>query len=352
MTAETHLFDAVERLFRDRFDRETVRRGSRGEWLGDCWAAIAALGLPQALIPEDRGGFGIETAAAADLLRLVGEWAVPLPLSEMMLAGTLLARAGLRPPDGVLTLAPPRRTEATLTRHGGGWSVEGRASRVPWGRDATSVALVAEAGGVPHILVVPIAACRIVEESNLAGEPRDAIAFRISLPAGAVAPIDLDPLAVHAAGAALRTVMLAGAAQRLLDMAVDFAREHHQFGRPIAKFQAIQQNLAILAGQTAVCRAAGDLAALALLAPDGIVAIAMAKARAGEAAAQAAHLAHQVHGAIAFTEEYDVQLYSRRIWAWRDEFGNEAEWNALVGAAAAAEPDGAWALITRHGRIG
>lgn len=351
MTAESHLFDTVERLFRDRFDRETVRRGSRGEWLGDCWAAVAKLGLPQALIPEELGGFGIETGAAADLLRLIGAWAVPLPLGEAMLAAALLARAGLQAPDGALTLAPPRRTRATLARDAGGWSIEGQACRVPWGRDAESLVLVAEIDGAPHVVAIPRADFRVAQGSNLAGEPRDDLAFRAWLSNGAVAPVDRDPLAVHAGGAALRAVMLAGAAQRLLDMSVDFAREHRQFGRPIAKFQAIQQNLAVLAGQAAVCRAAGDLAAQALLTPDGSIAIAMAKARAGEAAAQAAHLAHQIHGAIAFTEEYDLQLYSRRVWAWRDEFGNEAEWNAFVGAAVAGDPDGAWALITRHGGL-
>lgn len=145
--------------------------------------------------------------------------------------------------------------------------------------------------------------------------------------------------------------MIAGAAQRLLDMTVDFASEHQQFGRPIARFQAVQQNLAVLAGQAALCRAAGDMASQALFTPQGMIAIAMAKARAGKAASQAASIAHQVHGAIGFTAEYDLQLYTRRIWAWREEFGNEAAWNEVVGQACLDSPDGAWALITAHGGL-
>ena len=162
-------------------------------------------------------------------------------------------------------------------------------------------------------------------------------------PAGA-----LDAREAHAAGAALRTVMIAGAANRVVDLSVECACEHQQFGRPIARFQAVQQNLALIGGQAAVCRASSDMAAQGLFRPDGLAAIAMAKARVGEAASEVAHLGHQVHGAIGFTDEYDLQLYTKRIWAWREEFGNEAEWSEIVGAAVLAEPDGPWAFITSN----
>src|SRR3990167_1139761 len=145
--------------------------------------------------------------------------------------------------------------------------------------------------------------------------------------------------------------MSAGAVQRLLDMTVAFATSHQQFGRPIARFQAAQQNLALLAGHTALCRAAGEMAARALFEPDNAHSIAMAKSRAGESGALAAQVAHQVHGAISFTEAYDLQLFSRRIWAWREEFGNEAYWNEKIGRACLQEADGAWDLIVRHGEL-
>jgi acyl-CoA dehydrogenase len=75
--------------------------------------------------------------------------------------------------------------------------------------------------------------------------------------------------------------------------------------------------------------------------------VAAAKARVGEAASIAAGLAHQVHGAIGFTQEYELHHLTRRLWSWRDEFGNEAEWNALVGRAVfAAGPEGLWAALT------
>ena len=60
-----------------------------------------------------------------------------------------------------------------------------------------------------------------------------------------------------------------------------------------------------------------------------------------------ARIAHQVHGAIGFTREHDLRLVTTRLWAWRDEDGSDAEWNAEIGATVlAAGPDGLWPLIT------
>lgn len=335
------LYDSTERLVSETFDRESVRRGSAGEWCGDAWRRLEEAGIPMALVPEAQGGFGFALAEAADILRLVGYWAVPLPLSETMLAAALLARVGLALPEGVLTIAPPRRTSARLVREGDDWRITGDSTRVPWARHAETVVVLAD----DHLVALPVSSCELTQGANLAGEPRDDLRF--DCPVSSLAPAgEFDAGRIHAAGAALRTIMIAGAANRVLDLSVEYACEHHQFGRPIAKFQAVQQNLAIIGGQAAVCRASGDMAAQALFALGGALAIAMAKARAGEAASEAAHLGHQVHGAIGFTDEYDLQLYTKRIWAWRDEFGNEAEWNEVVGQAALDEPAGPWALIT------
>ena len=120
-----------------------------------------------------------------------------------------------------------------------------------------------------------------------------------------------------------------------------------QFGRAIGKFQAVQQNLAVLAGQVAAAGAAADIAGEALAGTASVLAIASAKVRAGEAAGIGAAIAHQVHGAIGFTAEYGLQLSTRRLWSWRDEFGNEAEWAALIGRHAAAQgADRLWETIT------
>jgi alkylation response protein AidB-like acyl-CoA dehydrogenase len=77
------------------------------------------------------------------------------------------------------------------------------------------------------------------------------------------------------------------------------------------------------------------------------LALAAAKIRAGEAAGAVAEIAHQVHGAIGFTEEHSLHYLTRRLWSWRDEFGHEGFWAAELGRRVAeAGPDQLWPLIT------
>jgi acyl-CoA dehydrogenase len=132
-------------------------------------------------------------------------------------------------------------------------------------------------------------------------------------------------------------------------MTVDYARERIQFGRPIGQFQAMQQEIAVLAGDAAAAQAAADAAAAALDLDDGgdVLAVAVAKARVGEAAGRASKIAHQVHGAIGFTHEHALHHRTRRLWAWRDECGSESWWAERVGEAVLAAGDcGLWPLLT------
>jgi acyl-CoA dehydrogenase len=128
---------------------------------------------------------------------------------------------------------------------------------------------------------------------------------------------------------------------------VQYAQDRVQFGRPIAKFQAIQHNLAVLASQAAAAGAAAEIAAEAVADGIRIPAIAAAKTRAGEAAGIGAGIAHQVHGAIGFTYEHRLHFFTKRLWAWRDEYGSESEWSGRLGQhMAAAGADRLWAEIT------
>jgi len=123
-----------------------------------------------------------------------------------------------------------------------------------------------------------------------------------------------------------------------------------QFGRPIAKFQAIQQQLALLAEQAAAASVAVESAATAVAAarPSASLAIAVAKIRAGEAAGKVAEIAHQVHGAIGFTHEHSLHRLTRRLWSWRDEFGTESQWSLDLGKEVmAAGADALWPTITQ-----
>jgi acyl-CoA dehydrogenase len=338
------LTDSAERLFTATIRKEMRRAAESGTFPQILWDAVAEAGFTGALLPEDAGGFGATVAEAMGLLRIAAAHAAPIPLAETMLAGWLLAKAGLAAPEGVLTLAPVRlRDVLSLHRAEGGWRLTGTAARVPWARDAADIAVLADG----HVALLPGGAFSVTLDGNLAGEPRDTIAVDVLLPAEAVAPSPISPAQLRAAGAAVRTVQLAGALTRALALSVQYAQTRVQFGRPIGKFQAIQQNLAVMAGQSAAAIAAADMAADALARDLDPVIVGAAKARAGEAASIAAGLAHQAHGAIGFTQEYELHDVTRRLWSWRDEFGNESEWNLVVGRAALnAGPDGLWPLLT------
>ena len=342
------LADSAERLFAAHIQKATRRSAENGEFPHSLWHAVTEAGFTAALLPEEAGGFGATVPEAMGLLRIAAAHAAPIPLAETMLAGWLLAKAGLAVPEGVLTVAPVRQKDSFVLRSTPqGWQLTGRAARIPWGRDAAYVAVLADGPDGPVVAVLTGNGFAGTHDGNLAGEPRDTIDVDAVLPLDAVAPSPITPAQLRAAGAAIRTVQLAGALGRALALSVAYAQTRVQFGRPIGKFQAIQQNLAIMAGQSAAAIAAADMAADALATGLNPLIIGAAKARAGEAASIAAGLAHQAHGAIGFTQEYDLHDVTRRLWSWRDEFGNEAEWNGVVGRAAlTAGPDGLWPLLT------
>ena len=193
--------------------------------------------------------------------------------------------------------------------------------------------MLAEHDDQPHIALLRHGAWQATPGANVAREPRDTIGISTTLPADAVAPAGdgIGRLQVRAAGAAMRAIMIAGVLEAITGMTVQYAQDRVQFGRPIGKFQAIQHNLAILASQAAAAGAAADMAAEAVADGIRIPAIAAAKSRAGEAASIAAGLAHQIHGAIGFTYEHRLHFFTKRLWAWRDEYGGEAEWSLLLG---------------------
>jgi len=144
-----------------------------------------------------------------------------------------------------------------------------------------------------------------------------------------------------------RSGQIAGAISAALTLSVEYTRQRQQFGKPLAAFQAIQQQLAVLAEEAAAARAAASAAARAADRGDAKFEIASAKLRANIAAGQAASIAHQVHGAIGFTKEYELQKFTRRLWAWRSDYGNDRHWADEIGRLAASRgADGFWPGLT------
>jgi acyl-CoA dehydrogenase len=183
-------------------------------------------------------------------------------------------------------------------------------------------------------------------EKNLAGEPRAEMHFK-GAPLIAAAPLGNSHARMEAEGALLRSVQMAGALERTLEYALLYANERVQFGRAIGKFQAIQHLLAVLAGQVAASSAAADAAVESSReVPDAFM-VPVAKARIGEAAGRAAEIAHQVHGAMGYTREHNLHYVTRRLWSWRDEFGNETHWQTRLGRMIAEKgADALWPMLT------
>jgi acyl-CoA dehydrogenase len=333
------LADSVGRLLGDLVTPELLQAAEEdGGWPTALWEALDAGGLTRALLPENRGGAGGSWGDVQVVLRAAGRFAAPVPLGETILAGWLLGQAGLDVPDGPLTVAPGDELAVDDT----GARVTGTAANVPWGRNAGHVVALTKNG---HVALVAAAAARVAAGRNLAREPRDTLTFTDAPAATTAASLAGDT--VWRLGALLRAAQMAGALDALLARTVRYANERVQFGKPIGRFQAIQHALAVLAEQVAAAGVAVEVAFRALERGDAMVEIAAAKVRAGEAAEVGAAIAHQVHGAIGFTYEHTLHFTTRRLWAWRGEFGGESHWAAILGREAASRGGaGLWPWVT------
>ncbi len=335
-------------------------------WDAGLWSALADAGLTGVGLPEEAGGSGGELADAVAVVRTLAAGAAAVPLAEQLLvAGPALLAAGadLPPVEQPLGfgLADGVRVEAVDDGDGPGrFLLTGTAADVAWaGVVPHAVLLTAPPVGLDGALLalVDAAAVPVTEGANLAGEPRGTLTFT-AVPAVAAAVLHPPQAAqVRARFALARAVQLAAALERVLDWTVQYAGEREQFGRPLGKFQAVQMELAGMAGEVTAVTALTDAAVQVLDrggdesghgSGDVVLAAAAAKVRAGAAVEVVARLAHQVHGAIGFTQEHRLHHLTRRLWSWRDEAGSELAWSRVLADGLLADgADGLWPALTR-----
>lgn len=334
------LAETMTRILAPRFTPEHLDGVLAAGWDERLWDAIEDTGLTLIAADTDPDGAGGAWHAAAEIAVQAGRYAAAVPLIETQIAAWLLARCGADIPSGPMSVS--LGGEAGVVR------------RVPYGRIATAV-VVASLDGEAVRTVRPRGEVRC-EGANLAGEPRDDLDVD---PAGESYPVTPGVLAL--AGALLRLLRAAqilGAAEQCLELTVGYVREREQFGRALAGFQAVQQQIAIMAGETALMRAAvdGATAALAGAVDDAAgdvqshaaFAVDSAKAQVGVGATQVARIAHQLHGAIGTTREHRLRLATTRLWAWSAEDGSEQELCTRLGAQMlAARPGTLWPTIAR-----
>jgi acyl-CoA dehydrogenase len=345
-TTDNIIVDTATRIFQDLCEPATINEAEKGVWPKALWDALEESGLPLAWVPDDLGGAGATMADGFAVLRAAGRFAVPAPLAETLMAGWLLGRAGIAVPTGPMTVAPVHADGQITLRDDG--RLAGRARRVPFARNAGHIAVLGRHGSEPVVALVAASGLPISQSTSLAGEPSDDVSFdgAASL---AVRPVALDQELLVGFGAAVRLQQMAGALEKILEQSVQHALDRSQFGRPIAKFQAVQHNLATLAGEVAAASAAASAAAEACSGGEiSLAEVAIAKVRGGEAAGTGSAIAHQVHGAMGFTYEHSLHHSTRRLWAWREEFGNEAAWAQRLGRMVAAQgADQLWSFVTQ-----
>lgn len=343
------LFEStIERLFTDLATPSYVMSCEGGEWPAALWAAVDESGFNLAGVSEALGGAGASWADMYVLVRAAGRHCVPAPMAEALLGNWLLSQAGLEGYAGSLSIA----AQADLLLDGD--RVFGTAYAVPWGRNVDALVVVARqsASGTAHVALLRRSdASELTVGLNVAGEPRDDLGFTgAQVLAHAPLPDAVASNVLELGGAMLRSAQTAGALHKLLDMTADYARERQQFGKAIGSFQAIQQQLAVFAEQTAAAGIAAQAAFAESEAGLAEVTIAVARISTAEAAGVGAGFAHSVHGAIGFTEEYPLHLLTRRLWAWRSEYGSASLWSQRLGQRICqGGSDAFWPLLTAHG---
>lgn len=346
----TLLTEVVSSLLEDRSTPEDVRRAeSAGGFAPDLWRALAEAGLPWVSVPEDAGGSGGTLRDALAMQRLFGRFAAPVPVAETGLLGGWLQAAARMTSLPAPTTAALSAGQVTAVPEQGGLRLTGVLRRVPFGRHCMRLAVLLDDGTVG---AVPLEGLHIVPGTNLAGEPRDTVHLDgLLLPAEATGrpsdDVTCEAFLLRARMA--RVLAMAGAMERVLDLTVRYANEREQFGRRIGRFQAVQAHIVKVAEETACARISADVAAEALASgsPDAPAWVAMAAVTAADAARIVTAGAHQVHGAIGMTDEYPLGLFSRRLWAWRSEYGSERYWRRRVGdRLVRAGADQVWPLLT------
>lgn len=320
------------------------------------WSALEEAGFTAI------GGTGLDGdvsfAEAMELVRRASYHALPVPLGGVVVARHIIGRLrGTLPTENFgLALVAPHHSIRLVQSGEHGWQKDGESQCVEgYGVSQSYVTAGRSDDGVERIAVIDPGSATFAMEANEAGEAR------LMVPTGTAnsnAPQRVVWIAehpgaakhIHAMGALLRAVQMAGAMERVLEHCMSWVNDRVQFGKPIVRFQAIQHLMAEMAAETAAASAAADQAVEASVEGPDRFAIAIAKARTGEAAGRVAAIAHEVFGAMGFTREHTLHYSTRRLWAWRNEFGGEGYWQGEIGRQIAAGGGaGLWAALTARG---
>jgi alkylation response protein AidB-like acyl-CoA dehydrogenase len=309
------------------------------------WKEMVDLGWTGLAVPEEHGGVGAGFLEVCLLFEQLGHALVPSPLPvTVACCAQPIARHGTDAQKSELLGAIARGHVMTCTppawdrpgsgphakpAHDDGFTLDGEALFVPYAASAETILATArlENGEQRAFLVDADAQGLSVEPSGTIGFDRPCrVTFSgVHVPADRVLGADGDAVdAIALYGAAATCAEMVGAAQRVLDLTVAYATEREQFGKPIGAFQAVQHHCADMAIDVLGSRFIAYEAIWRLSANrEATEEVSMAKAWVSEAYERVCALGHQVHGAIGFTEEHDLHLYSRHAMATALAFGDD-----------------------------
>lgn len=322
--------------------RETVRdflaascttEQLRAAWAGDTavssrWAELAKIGVTGLVVPEEQDGLGLTDEELSAVLEEAGYAALPEPLLESAVAAGLLAE--FAPDAGWLERIAAGESTASVLLPGQPFAIEAATA------DVLVVGLVG-ASGEAEVHVANPADFDLVAQRSV---DRSRKLFRVDFEPTPETLVASGPAAAAALaraadrGALGASALLLGLAKRMLDMAVEYAKQRVQRGVLIGTHQSVQHHLAnvlikIEFARPVVMRAAYSLARDL---PSAARDVSMAKIYAADAADLAARNSLQVHGAIGYTEEHDLQLFMKRAWALGAAWGDSGHHRARVAA--------------------
>ena len=315
----------------------------------ELWRQLAGLGWTGVAFPEQYGGTGGSFLDLAVLLEEIGRSLVPGPFfSTVVLGGLTVLDAGTDEQKRdilthicsgqlLLTLALTEASatyeawgvETTATREGDTFSINGAKLFVPDAHVADLLLVAArtsqsaqsedpEPGITLFIVPSDSAGLTVNQLSTISSDRQCEITLSdVKVPASAVLgevdagwPIIRRTLHRAVAGKCLEML---GGADAVVEMTVEYAKQRTQFGRPVGTFQAVQHHCANMSTDVEGCRHISYQAAWKIAEGEPAdLEVAMAKAWVSGAYQRVCNLAHQCHGAIGFTKEHDLQLYTRR----------------------------------------
>lgn len=338
INTEGMIAQTAAKIYGDLCSREVPHESEAGKYPQGLWDALTENGLPLAWVSEQNGGFGADYDEVFGAIWASAQAASPVPFAETLIANWLLDQANLPPADGSASFA-------ILGGPNGGPPT----ADIPFGAHVDQIVMFDEALG-EIALFDNLEAARIdVDSLSPDGATRFVFSGHRAVSSGKTG---LSQRGVEALILTLRAVQMAAAMEAALNLSIAYVSEREQFGRPLSKFQAIQQQLAVAASECAAATMAATQAASSIAQHrddpekawhEAVV----AKVQIGHSVEAVTVPFHQVHGAMGYTQEYDLHHYTRRLWAWRDALGNEHRWSAMLGAElAATAPANVWKGVT------